>query len=302
MPASYSLAPEIEGEVAACSGAFGCVEALAGSVLALLLWAGLSTGLLFSPRTNVRAALEAIRAEYEAITAEQEALSAFESRVEGLATAGPTSTVKGGGVGVVGATNGGSSGMAELREAYRETVMAVDHYDRDYGESFPVNIANEFGDGVAGAVLANDTLSPQVKQAVIASAREGTTRRERYLETLDRERRHLDEAGEVLGNAAAKCEEVDGDRLRRRSFEELQNRFERLDDERESLEMTLEQRQEQVQEGVTFGWQRRDSESVYRYLYRDIDPTYPVLADGTRVLSRMDDVEDRLTTALTARV
>jgi hypothetical protein len=302
MPASYSLAPEIEGEVAACSGAFGCVEALAGSVLALLLWAGLSTGLLFAPRTNVRAAIEAIRAEYEAITAEQEALSAFESRVEGLATAGPTSTVEGGAVGVVGASNGRSPGMAELREAYRETVMAVDHYDRDYGESFPVNIANEFGDGVAGAVLANDTLSPQVKQAVIASAREGTTRREKYLDTLDRERRRLDEAGGVLEDAAAGCEAVDGDRLRRRSFEELQDRFQRLGDERASLEATLERRQEQIQEGVTFGWQRRDSESVYRYLYRDIDATYPVLADGTRVLSRMDDVEDRLTTALTARV
>ncbi len=302
MPASYSLAPEIEGEVAACSGAFGCVEALAGSVLALLLWAGLSTGLLFAPRTNVRAAIEAIRVEYEAITAEQEALSAFESRVEGLATAGPTPTVEGGAVGVVGATNGGSAGMAELRDAYRETVMAVDHYDRDYGESFPVNIANEFGDGVAGAVLANETLSPQVKRAVIASAREGTTRRERYLDTLDKERRRLDEAGETLEDAAASCEAVDGDRLRRRSFEELQGRFQRLDDERETLEATLERRQGKVQDGVTFGWQRRDSESVYRYLYRDIDATYPVLADGTRVLSRMDDVEDRLTTALTARV
>ena len=302
MPASYSLAPEIEGEVAACSGAFGCVEALAGSVLALLLWAGLSTGLLFAPRANVRAAMEAIRAEYDAIVAEQEALSAFTSRVEALSTAGPASTVEGGGVGVVGATNGGPGGMADLRDAYRETVMAVEHYDRDYGESFPVNIANEFGDGVAGAVLANDTLSPQVKRAVIASAEEGTTRRDRYLDTLDAERERLTEAGDALDTAANRCSELDGDRLRRRSFENLQRRFERLDAERETLESVLERRQEQVQEGVTFGWQRRDSESVYRYLYRDIDATYPVLADGTRVLARMDEVENRLTTALTARV
>ena len=302
MPASYGLAPEVEGEVAACSGAFGCAEALAGSIVALVLWAGLSTGLLFAPRANVRAAREAIHAEYEAITAEQDALSAFASRVKQLSAAGPTSTVEGGGVGVVGATKGGSGGMAQVREAYRETVMDVDHYERDYGESLPVSLAKEFGDGVAGAVLANDTLSPQVKRAVIASVEEGHTRRDRYLDTLDTETERLAEAGEVLESAAARSEAVDGDRLRRRSFEELQERYERLDTERDSLEATLERRQEQIQEGVTFGWQRRDSESVYRYLYRDVDATYPVLADGTRVLARMDDVESRLTTALTARV
>lgn len=301
MPASYSLTPDVQGEVAACSGTFGCLEALAGSVVALLLWAGLSTGLLFAPRANVRAALSAIQREYEAIAAEQDALAAFATRVEKLSPAGPTSTVDGGGVGVVGA-NSQPSGMAKLRQAYRETLMDVDHYDRDYGEPLPENLAHEFGDGVAGAVLANDGLSPQIKHAVLAGVQESHSSRDQYLDTLDRERQRLDEAGESLDDAAAQCAELDGDQLRRHSFDELQSRFERLDEEREALTAMLEQRQEQVQEGVAFGWRRRDSESVYRYLYRDIDATYPVLADGTRVLDRMDTVERRLTTALTAQM
>lgn len=301
MPASYSLTPEVQGEVAACSGAFGCLEAIAGSLVALLLWAGLATGLLFAPRTNVRAALAALRREREAIAAEQDALSAFATRIEELPAAGPAPTVEGGGVGVVSATKSQPRGMAKVREAYRETLMDVEHYDRDYGESLPENLANELGDGVAGAVLANDGLSPQIKRALLQSAEEGHTRRDRYLETLDRERERLDEAGDSLETAAACCEAADGDRLRRRSFEELQDRYERLDDGRETLTATLQQRQTQLQEGVTFGWQRCDSESVYRYLYRNIDATYPVLADGTRVLQHMDDVESRLTTALTAQ-
>ncbi|NHX36594.1 MULTISPECIES: DUF7260 family protein [Halolamina] len=301
MPASYSLAPRIEGEVAACSGAFGCLEALAGSLVGLVLWAGLATGLLFAPRANVRAALEALRVEYEAITAEQDALEAFVSRVEQLSPSGPKSTVEAGGVGVVGATTGRAGGMGEVRTAYRETVMDVPHYDRDYDESFPVNIANEFGDGVASAVLANDALSPRVKGAVIASAREGLASRNRYLDTLDRERERLDEAGTALEDAAARCDAVDGRRLRRRSFDDLQQRYERLETARDSLASTLDRRQEQIQDGIAFGWQRRDSESVYRYLYQDIDATYPVLADGTRVLERIDAVEHRLTTALTAQ-
>ncbi|WP_053947937.1 DUF7260 family protein [Halolamina sediminis] len=301
MPASYGFSPDIGKEVAACSGTLGCAEAVAGSLVALVLWAGLSTGLLFAPRANVRAAKEAIRAEYEAITAEQDALSSFTSQVKELSTAGPTSTAEGGGVGVVGAANRQSGGMAQVRDAYRETVMDVEHFERDYGESLPVNLANEFGDGVAGAVVANDTLSPQVKRAVIASAKKSHTRRDRYLDTLDTERQRLDRAGDALDDAATRCAELDGNRLRLQSFEDLRARFDRLDETRESLETALSRRQVQIHEGVTFGWQRRDSESVYRYLYRDMDATYPVLADGARVLARIDDVESRITTALTAQ-
>lgn len=290
----------MQGEVAACSGAYGCAEALAGSVVALLVWAGLATGLLFSPRVNVRAALAAIQTEYDAIVAEQDALSAFATRVEELPATGPTSTVDGGGVGVV-AANSRATGMAELEQAYRETVMDVAHYERDYGESLPENLAAELGDGVAGAVLANDGLSPQVKRAVLDSAKQGYDRRNQYLDTLETERERLDAAGDRLEGAAALCADVDGDRLRRQSFGELQDRFERLEAERETLTATLQSRQRELQEGVAFGWQRRDSESVYRYLYRDIDATYPVLADGTRLLERMDAVERRLTTALAAQ-
>ena len=302
MPASYSLAPNVEGGVAACSGAFSCLEAIAGSLVALLLWAGLSTGLLFAPRANVRAALAALRKEREAIVAEQDALNAFATRIKELPAAGPAPTVEAGSVGVVSAANSQPHGMAKVQEVYRETLMDVEHYDRDYGESLPENLAKEFGDGIAGAVLANDGLSPQVKRALLTSAKEGHTRRGRYLETLDRERARLDEAGDSLETAAACCDAVDGNRLRRRSFEDLQNRYERLDDGRESLTAMLQQRQKQLREGVTFGWQRRDSESVYRYLYRNVDATYPVLADGTCMLQRMDEIESDLTTALTARI
>lgn len=301
MPAAYSLQPEVQAEIATCSGTIGCLEAVGGSAVVFLLWLGLLTGLLFAPRVNVRAALSAIQTEYDAITAEQEALTSFVTRVEELPACGPTPTAGKGGVTVVGTTNSQPGGMAEVRDAYRETLMDVDHYDRDYGEALSENLANELGDSVAGAVLSNDRLSPQVKRVLINSAQNGYSSREEYLDTLDRERKRLDAAGESLEEVASRCADADGDRLRLRSFHELHNRYNRLQDARRQLTATLEQRQEQLQEGVTFGWQRRDSRSVYRYLYRDIDATFPVLADGMRLLERIETVESRLTTALTSK-
>ena len=48
-----------------------------------------------------------------------------------------------------------SPALGRVREAYRETVMAVPHYERVYGESLAENLAAEFGPGLS-AVLDAD--------------------------------------------------------------------------------------------------------------------------------------------------
>jgi hypothetical protein len=304
MPTALNLRDEVEQGLMSCHSTFGCFEAAAMSLLAVIAWAGFSAGLLFTPRANVRGALTAVRAECECVVAERDALARFVDRLEELSTTQLRGTaVRGVGTGVASTTSQPTSdGMAAVEEAYRETVMAVPHYELDYGEPLPRHLASEFGEELAGAVVANDRLTPQVKSALLTNAREGRRQRERYLETMRREREQLEQADQLFARVADCCESVDGDRLRRKRFEELQGRLERLYAERERLRESLEGRQEQLHEGITFGWDRRDAESVYRYLYAELDATYPVLADGTTLLERMKDVETRLTTAVTARI
>jgi hypothetical protein len=303
MSKAYGLPNDVEYGLQACGTTLGCVESLAVSMLALLAWAGFSTGLLFAPRSNVRGAVAALRAECETVAAERDALARFADRLDELPTMQlPASSVQGAGIGVAStASRSRTNGMAAVEEAYRETVMAVDHYEEDYGEPFAQHLATEFGEELAGAVVANDRLTPQVKTALLNGAREARQQRGQYIEALERERKQLQEAGDLFDAVADSCEAVDGDRLRRRSFDELQGRLERLYDQRETLAERLETRQRQLHEGITFGWDQRDTESVYRYLYAETDATYPVLADGSELLERLEAVERRLTTALTAR-
>ncbi|MEF8801096.1 MAG: hypothetical protein V5A38_13495 [Halolamina sp.] len=304
MPAKHGLPSNVEQGLQACNTTFGCFEVVAVSMLAMLAWAGFSAGLLFAPRANVRGALAAIGAECDSVIAERDALAHFADQLGELPTTQLQGTsVQGAGIGVASTTSRPpNDGMAAVENAYRETVMAVDHYEQDYGEPFAQHLATEFGEEIAGAVVANDQLTPQVKSALLTSAREGQHQREKYLEAMGRERERLQEADRLLGSIADTCESVDGNRLRRRPFEELQCRLDRLFEERERLTDALQERQERLHEGITFGWDRRDTESVYRFLYRDLDATYPVLADGTNLLERMRDVESRLTTAVTARL
>lgn len=304
MPAKHGLPSNVEQGLQTCNTTFGCFEVVVVSMLAMLAWAGFSAGLLFAPRENVHGALAAVRAECNSVIAERDALARFIDRLEELPTTQLQGTsVQGAGIGVASTTSRPpSDGMAAVEEAYRETVMAVEHYEQDYGEPFGQHLATEFGEEIAGAVVANDQLTPQVKSVLLSSAREGQHQREKYLEAMRREREQLQEASRLFGSIGDTCESVDGNRLRRRPFEELQRRLERLYEERERLNDALAGRQERLHDGITFGWDRRDAESVYRFLYRDIDATYPVLADGTKLLERMKDVESRLTTAVTARL
>jgi hypothetical protein len=304
MPTSYSFQNEVEQGLQACNSTFGCSETLVVSLIALVAWAGFSTGFLFTARTNVQGAMSALRSECEAVAAERDALANFVTRLEELPTTQLQGTsVQAAGIGVASSSSQPSAeGMSAVEDAYRETVMAVNHYEEDYGEPFPHHLASEFGEELAGAVVANDRLTPQVKSALLTGAREGRRQRTQYLSALKKEQERLVEADRTFDAVADCCEQVDGNLLRRRPFEELQGRFERLDSRRETLTQTLQTRQEQLHEGITFGWDRRDAESVYRYLYEDIDATYPVLADGSVLLERVKDVETRLTTALTSRM
>jgi hypothetical protein len=192
-------------------------------------------------------------------------------------------------------------GMAAVESAYRETMMEVPHYEEDYGESFAAHFASEFGDEVAGAVLTNDRLTPQLKAVLLSEVRAGRRQRSEYVEALEREERRLREANSLLQCVHEQTSRVDGKRLRRLPFEELSERIETLDARHDRLVVALEDRQERLREGVTFGWDRRDSESVYQYLYKDVDATYPVLADGAELLGKLKDIESRLITALTAK-
>lgn len=304
MPTSYDITSDVEHGLATCGSTFGCAEAIAVSLLALLGWAGFSAGLLYAPRANVRGALTALRVECDRVAAERDALEQFTDRLNDLSTTRlQGSSVQGAGIGVASASSRATSdGMAKVEAAYRETLMAVAHYDEDYDEPFAQHLANEFGEDVAGAVVANERLSPQVKRGLLTATHESRVQREQYIDALERERETLTEANRTLATVIDCCEAVDGDRLRRKPFEELKRRLQRLDTERENLATTLRERQERLHDGVTFGWDRRDAESVYRYLYKDVDATYPVLADGTDLLERMKELETRLTTALTSRL
>lgn len=282
--------------IAGCHTAGACVESAVATLAWLVLWVGGSTLLLFASQPNIEAARAVLSTERERVRAERDAFERFGREVRSVVPTAPAGPEPGGIL-----LADGDDGLSEIREAYRETVMAVDHYAEDYDEPLARHLATEFGDDLACAVADGDGVPPGLPDALVARSREARAVRESYLDTLDDEADRLTRGRKALKSLAEDCERLDDRHLRLRPFDDLRERWRRLQSHRQTLDWLLEDHQERVRESVTTGPRVPDPTHFFEYLYRDLDVQFPVLADGLAFRRELDALDHRLTRAIAGR-
>jgi hypothetical protein len=79
--------------------------------------------------------------------------------------------------------------IRRVQEAYRETILSTPHFQREYDESFLVNLRAELGRGLASALHPEHPapLTPVLKQTLANAVDQCITTRRTLLETLQRE-------------------------------------------------------------------------------------------------------------------
>jgi hypothetical protein len=283
----------------ACEGVLSCLTAdlvavAAGAAVFLALFAAAALA-------NVVAARESAEDERERLRAEADALGRFAAQVAELDTGGAGGAVAAN----PGATTvAGSTGHRELhrvREAYRTTVMAVPHYDEEYGESLERNLRVEFGDDVAAAVVDGTGFTPQLRDTLVSRGREARRRRLLVVDHIDEEVASLDAAKKRLEPVADSVERIEDAPLSSFDRDELAAERYLLADREADCEAVVEERQRTVQErkGLT---DRVDAiDSIEQYLYGPLSAGHPVLADATALLGRVQDLQRRVTTAMGER-
>jgi len=236
----------------------------------------------------VDTALDLVAQERSEVVAERDAFAAFAARVDACpvqppppeAASPPNTNVR-----TTGTRTDASSGAGphdRLRRAYRETVMAVDHYDAVYDEPLPVNVATEFDVDLATALCRGVPFTPAFKSTLHDAATTAQSEREWFAEVLQREQESLAEARSDLDDVlteldrhhdeagASRDAAADG----ARSLAELERRCERVGDDRQAVVQT------QLQASHL-------DDALYDYLYGDQSWTYPVLST---VATLVDDL------------
>ncbi len=143
---------------------------------------------------NIERARDRVGTEIELVDRERTAFRRFVSRLHDVGGEQPVpgETSAGGGPAVATVRESTpSEGLRAVRAAYRETVMAVPHYDREYGDTLAESLATELGETLAGHVVDGQVLTPRLHEAVRAAGERARDNRSGFLRHLERERESL---------------------------------------------------------------------------------------------------------------
>jgi hypothetical protein len=194
-----------------------------------------------------------------------------------------------------------ATSLEEVRDIYRETVMAVDHYTDIYDDTLEESLAQEFGPEVATTVLASDQLTPQLRDQLVECSQQARESRHSLLQGLKSEHSALETADEKLTRLGSDLDGIVGTR----SFEnwtdrELADADERLRSRRHECEQLLTDRQATLSAQRVPSTHRIDHE-FNEYLYGSLSVTYPVVSDTTSLIDTLRTAHENVEQALTTR-
>ena len=286
--------PTIESS---CSG----IACEANSMLTVIVVLGALTLGTVAFLSCVRRARSAVSFERERLLDEYEAFIAFADRVAKI----PVAPRPDGGRPMSGPLVSNAqedSGLGEVRDAYRDTVMDVPHFETDYDESLQEHMATELSPELASAVTEGSQFTPAIRTPLVASAKSAAHDRRVLADQLDDELADLEDAEERFTDLSQRFEVTDGEGLVDRTFPDLQARWGRLNGLQDECSAMLARRQAQLRDRTpSSGTRLQSPTAVSNYLYGDLDVDFPVLSAGTRLLERIEEEKRHTVEALTER-
>jgi hypothetical protein len=157
----------------------------------------------------IEGALVPLDEEVTQLRAEQQAFEQFTERVAALTVAPSQPAIQSA---MTSVTDGPAAATTrDVCAAYRETVMALAHYDAVYGDTLAESLADEFGPDIATALTEEMTVTTLLQRHVCTAATQAAGERAAFLETLATERAALETAQNTLATlvqqAAAQTDE-----------------------------------------------------------------------------------------------
>lgn len=286
-----------------CAAARSCQQSdVIGQLLPLIV-TGLVAVVVIAAAIRVREARATVSEEQSRTETERQAFQRFArtvSRIEPVTTTVQLGTAPAVTAAVATSTPRPDQGLERVRQAYTDTLLAMDHYEEEYDEPWAEHMRLELGEELGTAVEQSQELTPPLKQALVTRAQEAARERERLISRLAREEEALDAADEELSAVAEMVEEAATRPIEDWSFRALTDEWHRLGELESRLSRLLARRQEALGSADVVGF-RSDSPSLNAYLYDHLNTRFPVLADATSLADRVKDVRRNVLLALTRR-
>ncbi|EMA11214.1 hypothetical protein SAMN05443574_12212 [Haloarcula vallismortis] len=216
----------------------------------------------------VETALTVLDEEHTELAAEQAGLEEFLQRLRAVDPVERPSAP----VGTRGRQSA-SDPVETLRDAYTDTVLAVDHYESVYDESLVENVAIEFGQDYAALFHpeANVGFSPPLKRSLVAAAEQAIDERVSLDRAVKIEQESIQEHHGSLQEIIDTLDSTVVPEWYRETFQS-------------DVTALLRKRQDQLHSSV----HRFETHEFCTYMYDDQLWTYPVLTSLARLQESVD--------------
>jgi hypothetical protein len=251
-----------------------------------------------SPTTYTERATDVVTDELGVIEEERDAFRRFARRLDRVDPRQPTpksaGTASAGGMtAAVVEQQTADSALREVRTAYRETVMATPHFEREYGESLAESMATEFGPELASQIAEGASLTPVAYAGLREATAEAISDRTEFLRVLRRERESLERCAGALTEIQSALDDL-YDRLAAdpdsATLGTIDAQLQDLEAECETLsnarQQTVHNRSGVVLSGV-------DETSLAQYLYAGLETVCPALSDVTECTETIRGCRER---------
>ncbi|UWG47911.1 Uncharacterized protein HSRCO_1632 [Halanaeroarchaeum sp. HSR-CO] len=269
-------------------------------VLLIAAFLGLVLVGVASVLSHLYDAEDRVEAEMREVVAERNAYRAFAEAIDSIPVVQPAGAV---------ATPQSIQTMEtraapvdHVRRAFEETVMAVDHYDDTYGETWETHLVNEFDADFLGGLREGSGVNRPMKRALQQRALDAASRRDELIQVLSTEQAAVEDATATLDEIETSLSSMDDGSLDERSFEELMETYAALETLEDRTVRLARRRQRQIHNETRCGrWDTSDL-TLQEYLYGPLSMTYPVLHTTTRLTDDLGTARHSVVETMTARV
>ena len=257
--------------------------------------------------THVRSAIEIVTTDRDRTTSERKAFTRFSDRLSEFSVAGvasktnpPRHTPTQAALDQTSISRSESQ-ITRVCKLYRETVMGVNHYSEEYGDSLGESITEEFGSETAATLANTDHLTPQLRDRLLEASTRAQKSRHALLQGLKHEHSALQNADETLSELGADLNDIlSAQSLQTWPDEELTTAKKNLHERERECNRLATDRQTTLHEQRVPSTHHIDLEFI-EYLYRSLPVTYPVLTDITSLTDTLRTACDGINDTLASR-
>ncbi|MFC6905777.1 DUF7260 family protein [Halalkalicoccus tibetensis] len=179
---------------------------------------------------------------------------------------------------------------------YDETVVNVPRYEAVYDEPLDIHLGAELGEEIRTALTTSQSLTPQLKQAVLQAGKREWDARKQLLQDLNTEHDQLTEAAVSIREIRQGLREIQQLLHRDPSFDELHPVYETLHEYETRTNSWIEEHQHHIQT-TSRKHPRSENYAFHEYLYRDCSTQYPLLAAYTSLIAEITTVNGQIARA-----